>query len=116
MAVYYFVGKPYSQAWLYAAEPAEGSIQDGEVVVRKEFDTPPSGRVVIVPTYLVEDEEGNAVPVYDIKVINYNKKPDKVAELEATVKLQEAQIKAVADYNEFLEDCIAEMATIVYNY
>lgn len=36
------------------------------------------------------------------------------AELEAENKMLKAQVKAVADRNEFVEDCIAEMATVVY--
>lgn len=36
------------------------------------------------------------------------------AELEAENTMLKAQVKAVADRNEFVEDCIAEMATVVY--
>nr|DAU17282.1 MAG TPA: hypothetical protein [Caudoviricetes sp.] len=36
------------------------------------------------------------------------------AELEAENAMLKAQVKAVADRNEFVEDCIAEMATVVY--
>lgn len=35
-------------------------------------------------------------------------------ELEAENTMLKAQVKAVADRNEFVEDCIAEMATVVY--
>ena len=40
--------------------------------------------------------------------------PKTNAELEAENALLKAQVKAVADRNEFVEDCIAEMAAVVY--
>lgn len=40
--------------------------------------------------------------------------PKTNAELEAENAMLKAQVKAVADRNEFVEDCIAEMATVVY--
>lgn len=36
------------------------------------------------------------------------------AELEAENVLLKAQIQAISDRNDFMEDCIAEMATVVY--
>lgn len=36
------------------------------------------------------------------------------AELEAENVLLKAQVQAISDRNEFVEDCIAEMATVVY--
>lgn len=36
------------------------------------------------------------------------------AELEAENAMLKAQVKAVADRNDFVEDCIAEMAAVVY--
>lgn len=36
------------------------------------------------------------------------------AELEAENVLLKAQIQAISDRNDFVEDCIAEMATVVY--
>lgn len=36
------------------------------------------------------------------------------AELRAENRTLRAQIKAISDRNEFVEDCIAEMATVVY--
>ena len=36
------------------------------------------------------------------------------AELRAENRSLKAQIKAISDRNEFVEDCIAEMATVVY--
>lgn len=40
--------------------------------------------------------------------------PKTNAELEAENALLKAQVQAVADRNEFMEDCIAEMAAVVY--
>ena len=40
--------------------------------------------------------------------------PKTNAELEAENALLKAQVQAVADRNEFVEDCIAEMAAVVY--
>lgn len=40
--------------------------------------------------------------------------PKTNAELEAENTLLKAQVQAVADRNEFVEDCIAEMAAVVY--
>lgn len=37
-----------------------------------------------------------------------------LSELEAENKLLKAQLKAQTERSDFLEDCIAEMATIVY--
>lgn len=36
------------------------------------------------------------------------------AELEAENVLLKAQVQAISDRNDFVEDCIAEMATVVY--
>ena len=35
-------------------------------------------------------------------------------ETELKIKLLEAQVKSLTDQNEFLENCLVEMATIVY--
>ena len=39
---------------------------------------------------------------------------ERVAQLESEKKLLTAQVQALSDRNEFMEDCIAEMASIVY--
>lgn len=39
---------------------------------------------------------------------------DRIQSLEAENTLLKAQVQAQSDSNDFLEDCIAEMATIVY--
>lgn len=41
--------------------------------------------------------------------------PKTNAELEAENALLKAQVQAVADRNEFVEDCIAEMAAVIYS-
>lgn len=40
--------------------------------------------------------------------------PKTNAELEAESTMLKAQVKAISDRNDFIEDCIAEMATVVY--
>ena len=39
---------------------------------------------------------------------------DRIAQLEGEKMLLTAQVQALSDRNEFMEDCIAEMASIVY--
>lgn len=43
-----------------------------------------------------------------------NEVGDRVMTLESDNNLLKQQLKAASDQNEFLEDCIAEMAEIVY--
>lgn len=43
-----------------------------------------------------------------------NEVEDRVTTLESDNALLKQQLKAASDQNEFLEDCIAEMAGIVY--
>lgn len=61
----------------------------------------------------------NAVPFYDGAAIGNHYEPpptteERVDQLEAENKLLTEQIKASNDRSDFLEDCIAEMASIVY--
>ena len=39
---------------------------------------------------------------------------ERISRLESEKKLLAAQVQALSDRNDFMEDCIAEMATIVY--
>lgn len=39
---------------------------------------------------------------------------ERISQLESEKKLLTAQLKALSDRNDFVEDCIAEMAAIVY--
>lgn len=39
---------------------------------------------------------------------------DRIAQLESEKKLLTAQVQALSDRNDFMEDCIAEMAALVY--
>lgn len=41
-------------------------------------------------------------------------KPKSIEELEEENKLLKSQLKAQVDRSDFIEDCIAEMATVVY--
>lgn len=66
--------------------------------------------------------EFGAKPSYDGATIGeaYNPPPppptidERVTTLESENDLLKQQVKAASDQNEFLEDCIAEMAAIVY--
>ena len=59
---------------------------------------------------------GNAVQLSNDDSVYIEPKPEdpQPTEKEKEKTLMKAQIKALSDRNEFLEDCIAEMATIVY--
>lgn len=59
----------------------------------------------------VEDENGNRIYVETKE----RKEQIKIEELEQENKLLKAQIKAQSDREEFIEDCIAEIAMIVYS-
>ena len=39
---------------------------------------------------------------------------ERISKLESEKKLLTAQVQALSDRNDFMEDCVAEMATIVY--
>lgn len=54
------------------------------------------------------DSEGNLRLSPEVQ--SYSEKLD----LERDITLKAAQIQALTDRNEFLEDCVAEMASIVY--
>lgn len=66
--------------------------------------------------------EIGALPAYEGAAVgeSYNPPPppptteERVAALEAENKLLKEQVSAQADQAEFYEDCIAEMATVVY--
>ena len=48
------------------------------------------------------------------KLINQKTNAERIEDLELENDLLKQQIKAASDQNEFLEDCITEMAEIVY--
>lgn len=48
------------------------------------------------------------------KLISQKTNAERLKDLEADNNLLKQQLKAASDQNEFLEDCIAEMAEIVY--
>lgn len=80
----------------------------------------------IIENIIVADEEFaesiGAKPSYDGAAIGgtYSPPPppptidERVTTLESENDLLKQQIKAASDQNDFLEDCIAEMAGIVY--
>lgn len=80
----------------------------------------------IVTNIIVSDSDFaemiGALPAYDGAAIGeaYSPPPtpptteERVAALEAENKLLKEQVSAQADQAEFYEDCIAEMATVVY--
>lgn len=80
----------------------------------------------IIENIIVADETFaesiGAKPSYDGASIGkeYNPPPppptidERVTTLESDNNLLKQQLKAASDQNEFLEDCIAEMAEIVY--
>lgn len=81
---------------------------------------------VIVNNIICEDDETaalfGAVPSYEGAAIGTAYAPptppptidERVTTLESDNNLLKQQLKAASDQNEFLEDCIAEMAEIVY--
>ena len=48
------------------------------------------------------------------KLISQKTNTERIEDLEADNNLLKQQLKAASDQNDFLEDCIAEMAGIVY--
>lgn len=48
------------------------------------------------------------------KLISQKTDTERLEDLEADNNLLKQQLKAASDQNEFLEDCVAEMAQIVY--
>lgn len=48
------------------------------------------------------------------KLISQKTNAERIEDLESDNALLKQQVKAASDQNEFLEDCIAEMAGIVY--
>lgn len=51
----------------------------------------------------------------DKKIISYSKKNAILDSLIEENKLLKAQLQAQVDRSDFIEDCIAEMAGVVYN-
>lgn len=80
----------------------------------------------VIENIIVADEEFalsiGAKPSYDGATIGAAYNPpappptidERVATLESENDLLKQQVKAASDQNDFLEDCIAEMAEIVY--
>ena len=81
--------------------------------VQEYADSVVTDRCLIVEKYRsAEDSEGNC---YDWYVIDkHYRYVDETKPLKAENKLLKEQVSAQADQAEFYEDCIAEMATVVY--
>lgn len=86
-----------------------------------------TGRIVIdVPGAFARDAWDEEIPIQiyvpytqeelDRIEAERNKPTDteRISQLESEKKLLTAQVQALSDRNDFMEDCIAEMATIVY--
>ena len=76
------------------------------------IQVPTGAPVSIGDTYdgnMFYDTEGNIRLTPELKATQ-----TRIAELEAENVLKTAQIQALSDRNDFLEDCIAEMAGMVY--
>lgn len=70
------------------------------------YDIP---EVTVLKSYTVDQE------AYD-DYISHLTPPTPVAPEPDKITLLEQEVKSLSDRNDFLEDCIAEMATQVYNY
>ena len=83
-----------------------------------------TGRIVIdVPGAFAQDAWDEEIPIYvyipytQEELAAMEVKPtdaERISKLESEKKLLTAQVQALSDRNDFMEDCIAEMATIVY--
>lgn len=83
-------------------------------------------RVIDVPGVAAQDAWDEDIPIQiyvsytqeelDRIEAERNKPTDeeRILQLESEKKLLTAQVQALSDRNDFMEDCIAEMATIVY--
>lgn len=107
---YWFVGKPNSWARIYRMDP-EGDIGEGEVVVFKSY-----AKLINTVGYriLIYQKAGSEdSPEYDVTFLNDTE--SLYADYGEQIRILRSQNKAISDRNDFLEDCIAEMASIVYN-
>lgn len=94
------------------------TVPEGWAILPPDLDTPnfPFGTITVddsTPPYVtswtpgtIPDPEPEPEPEPSVE--------DRVETLEAENTLLKAQIQAQSDSNDFLEDCIVEMATIVY--
>lgn len=48
------------------------------------------------------------------EIFGYERKPITIEDIQSENKLLKLQLQAQTDRSDFLEDCLAEMATIVY--
>ena len=100
---------PEPDAWLLTDEQAQMVVDYGGFVVVSQGD---DGSVTVTPDETAWEawreaesaKEPSTPPTLD----------DKVAALEAENKLLRAQMSAQSNQLDFYEDCIAEMAAVVY--
>lgn len=85
------------------------------VLVSDPEDIPENFQFIEVPDYQLPIEPGYDYNIdFENQVLIKEKRPEPTPEPEASAPV-EAQIKALEARQEFLEDCIAEMAWMVYN-
>lgn len=107
VAIISFADNPVTEALL--TDPAES------ITLREEQET---DTTILTTTYHLEGvvqvlhEETQTYVWYWLDRVETNERVNPAA-LEQ-LKLQGAQIQAQADRTEFIEDCMAEMATVVY--
>lgn len=109
------LGRLVDDAWIdhparaqqghYAYEKTEG----GGVVQRYVVDSPASSawREVTRQRYVPYTQD-------ELSAIRWGDFGARLNDLEESSRLNSAQIQAVSDRGDFVEDCIAEMAEIVY--
>ena len=94
-------------------------IPDGWAVIPDSMETPnfPFGEVTVDDTQtppIVTKWTAGTIPEPEPEPDPQPTTEERVAALEAENKLLKEQVSAQADQAEFYEDCIAEMATVVY--
>lgn len=94
------------------------TVPEGWAILPADMDTPnfPFGIIEVdssVPPMVVKWTAGE-IPEPEPEPDPGPTVEDRIDALEAENTLLKAQIQAQSDSNDFLEDCIAEMATVVY--
>ena len=95
------------------------TIPSGWAVIPDDMETPnfPFGEVTVDDTQtppVVTGWTAGTIPEPEPEPEPEPTTEERIAALEAENKLLKEQVRAQADQAEFYEDCIAEMATVVY--
>lgn len=95
------------------------AVPDGWAEIPDGMETPnfPFGEVTVDDTQtppIVTKWTAGTIPEPELEPDPQPTTEERVAALEAENKLLKEQVSAQADQAEFYEDCIAEMATVVY--